>query len=75
MLKSKGYAFYQIHERIKSYDIITFIQKQIDKYTRISIVLSKKLNNDIGNFIIKFMCGHSNDKLIKQLIDMKLFHQ
>jgi len=75
MLKSKGYAFYQIHESIKSYDIITFIQKQIDKYTRINIILSKKLNNDISNFIIKFECGHSNDKLLKQLMDMKSLHQ
>jgi hypothetical protein len=75
MLKSKGYAFYQIHESIKSFDIITFIQTQIDKYTRISIILSKKLNNDISNFIIKFLCGYSSDKLIKELIDMKSLHQ
>ena len=75
MLKSKGYAFYQTHESIKSYDIITFIQKQINKYTRINIILSKRINNEITNLIIKFICGYSNDKLLKEFTDMKLFHQ
>lgn len=74
MLESNGYAYYQVSPSIKRY-MAAFIQYQIDKYTRINVVLSKVFNNDINDMIIKYSFGHSNNKLIKQLMDMKLFHQ
>lgn len=75
MLNTNGYAYYKISPSLKIYTITEFIQKQIDRYIRINIVLLKKINNNIINIVIDFYWGFAHNKLIKILTEMKLFHQ
>ena len=74
MLNTNGYAYYQIHPNIKFYTITEFIQKQIDRYIKINIVLSKKINKDIINIVIDYWIFPNNESM-GQLMGMKSIHQ
>jgi hypothetical protein len=74
MLDTNGYAYYQIHPNINFYTITEFIQIQIDRYIKINIVLSKKINKDIINIVFNFL-GFKDNELMRQLMRIKSIHK